>query len=230
MNLLVDVLPTAVYVKGTEVPINPDFRTFVLFELLMKDDSFDEEEKVVQAMDLFYGKRMEDAEAALEALLWFYRCGKEASTKSGSSGPPVYAFDADDGYIVAAFYQQYHIDLTAFEGYDASKPNGGHYLHWWKFTALFQGLNDSCELVKIMGYRGADVSGMSPGQRQYYQKMKQLYRLPASEHDKQVQSAWVHKLLGTDQRKETDNDRETTHQKATDKSAGMEVVCDHSRS
>ena len=45
MNILIDLLPSSVKINGTEYEINSDFRTSVLFSLLMEDDSLNEEEK-----------------------------------------------------------------------------------------------------------------------------------------------------------------------------------------
>ena len=46
MNILIDLLPSSVKIDGTEYEINSDFRTSVLFSLLMEDDNLSEEEKV----------------------------------------------------------------------------------------------------------------------------------------------------------------------------------------
>ena len=64
---------------------------------------------------------------------------------------------------------QYGIDLNTVE-----------YLHWWKFMTLFGGLNDSCEIVKIIGYRTMKLdSKMSMEQRKYYKNLQQRYALPS---------------------------------------------------
>ena len=46
INMLIDELPKEI--NGIE--INSDFRTSILFELLMQDNEFNNEEKVVQAI------------------------------------------------------------------------------------------------------------------------------------------------------------------------------------
>ena len=193
MNLLVDVLPTSVMIHDTEYPVNPDFRTFILFELLMDDDSFEEHEKIILALDLFYEVIPEDIDKAMEELLWFYRGGKEYSKKQSTVTEPMYSYEHDDEYIYSAFLQQYNIDLQSYDGY---KSNQNNYLHWWRFLALFKGLNDSCEFVKIMGYRSANLSEMSNEQRKYYQKMKQVYKLPVSDRVKRHENELIKKLMG----------------------------------
>ena len=52
MNLLVDLLPTTVDIEGIEYEINSDFRTSILFELLMQDVEIEDEEKIIQALQL----------------------------------------------------------------------------------------------------------------------------------------------------------------------------------
>ena len=64
--------------------------------------------------------------------------------------------------------EQYKIDLQEIE-----------YMHWWKFRALFDGLNENTEIVKIMGYRSMDLSKIKDTERRnYYKKMKRLHALP----------------------------------------------------
>ena len=53
-------------------------------------------------------------------------------------------------------------------------------MHWWKFRALFRALPQECELVKIMGYRTADLKGMPKAQKKFYEKMRELYALTNS--------------------------------------------------
>ena len=85
----------------------------------------------------------------------------------GGDEKAVFSYDFDDGYIYAAFKEQYGIDLNDVN------------LHWWKFRALFQSLNADCMFVKILGYRSMPItSKMSTADRNFYQRMKKLYALP----------------------------------------------------
>ena len=110
--------------------------------------------------------------AALDALLWFYRCGedspKEGKGSGGAHHKKAYCFEQDADYIYAAFLSCYGIDLTDRD------------MHWWKFRALFRALPQECELVKIMGYRTADLKGMPKAQKKFYEKMRKLYALTNS--------------------------------------------------
>ena len=172
MNLLIDLLPTTVDIEGIEYEINSDFRTSILFELLMQDVEIEDEEKIIQALQLYYKKCPKNIDEAINKMLWFYSCVKEntlkADSKTGSSSEKIYDFDYDDEYIYSAFLDQYGIDLNEIE-----------YLHWWKFKAMFKALKEDNEIVKIMGYRSIDLSKVEDKkQKEFYKKMKKTYEIP----------------------------------------------------
>ena len=131
INMLIDELPKEI--NGIE--INSDFRTSILFELLMQDNEFNNEEKVVQAIELYYPKpeKILDFEKAIDNILWFYRCGEnlEERKKYKKKEKQIYNYEFDDKYIFSAFMEQYNINLNKIE-----------YLHWWEFKALFNSLNE----------------------------------------------------------------------------------------
>lgn len=172
MNILVDLLPTKIEIDNKKYEINSDFRTSILFELLMQDSSIGEEDKILMALQLYYPQIPENINEAIDKMLWFYKCGKEnASSKGNGKGKSVtqiYSFEYDDDYIYAAFMDQYGIDLQDID-----------YLHWWKFKAMFKSLKEDNEIVKIMGYRAMDLSKIKDKeQKAYYKKMKDLYKIP----------------------------------------------------
>lgn len=172
MNILVDLLPIAVEIDNKNYEINSDFRTSILFELLMQDSSIGAEDKIITALELYYPVIPENISEAIEQMLWFYRCGKEITSSKGNgkgkSVTQIYSFEHDDDYIYAAFMDQYNIDLQDIE-----------YLHWWKFKAMFKSLKEDNEIVKIMGYRSMNLSKIkSKEEKAYYKKMQELYKLP----------------------------------------------------
>lgn len=171
MNILIDLAPTIVAIDNEKYGINSDFRTSILFELLMQDSNIPDEEKLIQALELYYHVCPKNIDKAIEQLLWFYRCGKDISVQNGrgkGKSINVYSFDYDDEYIYSAFRDQYSIDLQDIE-----------YLHWWKFKAMFKGLKEDNEIVKIMGYRAVDLSKIKDKeQKTYYRIMKDLYKIP----------------------------------------------------
>ena len=188
MNMLIDLLPETVEIGGVDYRINSDFRTSILFEMLVTDEELEAKDKVIPALRLYYPEIPPDIGEAVDKILWFYRCGKKEkkTSESGEGAPPepVYSFDYDDDYIYAAFLEQYGIDLQDVEN-----------LHWWKFRALFKGLMDDTEFVKIMGYRSIKISNsMSKEQRKFYNEMKRIHALPRSEKEEQMEAMLLEAL------------------------------------
>lgn len=181
-NMLVDVLPETVDIDGVEYEIESNFRTFVLFEMMMEDPELTDSEKAMRGLELVYPEIPEDLEAAVDGLLWFYAGGKQWRDKRGGSAEGasevqrIYSFEHDDDYIYSAFLTQYHIDLQDIE-----------YLHWWKFKAMLRTLSSDLEFSKIMEYRSIDINAsMTKEQRDFYSRKKELYALPlpAGEEEK----------------------------------------------
>lgn len=169
MNILIDILPNEVEIESIEYDINSDFRTSMLFELMMADNELNDIQKIKQSLKLYYPKIPQNIDLAVDQLLWFYRCGKDVvkSSRSGKGkSTQIYDFNFDDDYIYSAFLDQYNIDLQ-----DAD-------LHWWKFKALFKSLKDDNEIVKIMGYRSMDLNKIKDkAEKLYYKKMKDSYKI-----------------------------------------------------
>lgn len=184
MNLLIHKLP----IQVEEMKINTDFRISILFELLMQNQKMRKELKIMKALQLYYPdfEKISNYEIAIEQMLWFYKCGKELdnSNKRNTNHNrynQIYSYEFDDTYIYSAFLQQYHIDLQEVE-----------YMHWWKFKALFDGLSEETEIVRIMGYRSINLSQIKDTERRnFYKKMKKLYALPdmRTQEEKEVEFA-----------------------------------------
>lgn len=192
MNILVDLLPQKVTIDNKEYKINSDFRTSILFELLMQDGSIGEKDKILMALELYYSKIPGNINEAIEQMLWFYRCGKDIKKSKGNgkgkSITQIYSFEYDDDYIYSAFMDQYGIDLQDIE-----------YIHWWKFKALFKSLKEDNEIVKIMGYRSADLSKIKDKeQKSNYKYMKELYKIPIPQDEREKLDEITNALLSGD--------------------------------
>lgn len=167
MNLLIDKLPTEY--EGLKIDTN--FRSFILFELLMQDNELKAEEKIYLAIKLFYKETPQDLKKAIEGILWFYRCGEEEKVgKSNGEGrkKQIYSYEYDAKYIYSAFLDQYGIDLNEID-----------YLHWFKFKALFEGLKSENKICEIMGYRAIDISKIKDKEeKKKYRKLQREFALP----------------------------------------------------
>lgn len=188
-NILLDILPETVDIDGIEYRINSDFRISILFELLMQDDEVGKRQKLIQGLKLYYPEIPHNVTMAVDKMIWFYRCGKETESGGHGSGSgrakQIYSFEHDDDYIYAAFLEQYGIDLQDVEE-----------LHWWKFRALFRGLSEDTEFVKIMGYRSVKItSKMSKEQREFYKKMQSIHALPITDAERKADELLTEALL-----------------------------------
>lgn len=192
MNLLIDLLPNSVIIDNMEYEINSDFRTSILFELLIQDSSMRDNGKIRMALELYYPNIPKNVNEAIKQIIWFYRCGKDiASSKGKGNGKRtsrIYSFEHDDDYIYAAFMDQYNIDLQDIEN-----------LHWWKFKAMFLGLKENNKIVEIMGYRSMDLSKIKDKeQKTHYKKMQKIYEIPINQDEREKLDA-IEKALLTGQ-------------------------------
>lgn len=172
-NILLDKLPQY---TPSGLRIRTDFRESIKFELLMQDNKIDEQTKIIQALKLYYYdiSKIENVKQAVSDVLWFYSCGKEKinveenKNENRVNSKQIYSYEFDDEYIYSAFMEQYKIDLNSIK-----------YLHWWKFKALINGLNENIHFVKIIGYRAIDLSKIKDKDMKLnYKKLKKQYALP----------------------------------------------------
>ncbi|MBO5475519.1 MAG: bacteriophage Gp15 family protein [Bacilli bacterium] len=180
MNTLIEGLPKTVKVNGSPFLLNTNFYIGIIFTELMTDRNLSPYDKVIQAIKLWYKEpppigTNEEIKAAFDAIMWFYTMGEDEEEAKGVQSPSrikqrpmrILDYEADQGYIVSAFQQQYSIDLTVEN------------IHWWRFKMLFNGLTDKTKIVKIMQYRSMEIDPKMPEkQRKFYQEMKILYALP----------------------------------------------------
>ena len=174
MNILIDPLPTSVEIDNEQYEINSDFRTAIIFEMLMQDDEVNEYDKIFTALELFYPVIPTNLQEAIDKIMWFY--AGEVNNVNNSVGKGVtkseqqYNYEYDADYIFAAFLDQYGIDLNEIE-----------YIHWWKFKALFKNLKEDNLIVKIMQYRSIDLRKIKDKEEQKrYKELKELYKIPIS--------------------------------------------------
>lgn len=169
MNMFLDSVPDSLWIAGTEYKIKTDYRIWIKYQLLLFDFEGNSNELYQKILNLVFIDRkppVRDYEETTEQIMWFYRCGKQLP-KSVGKHKDYFSYEHDDGYIAAAFRQQYQIDLDTTD------------LHWWKFYAYFLSMQDNTEIVKIMGYRSIEISSKMPAaQRNFYEKMKKHYKLP----------------------------------------------------
>lgn len=155
----------------------------------MQDRSVSKKDKLKIAIELYFKEVPLNLEEAINKIVWFYKCGKEDKKQGGETNQAqkqIYSFEYDAEYIYSAFLSQYGIDLQ-------DEKN----LHWWKFKAMFQGLNDNNEIVKIMGYRALNLNEIKDKQQKArYRKLKSLYKLPDNRTEEEKERMIVDAFAG----------------------------------
>lgn len=168
-------LPHSVMINNKEITINTDYRLFVRFELEMQGN--DTKKAAQNVLSAFYPAFNLITQEMVDKFIWFYKCGKTDEQVKGKKGKNIRAYDyeIDEDLIYSAFMECYHIDL--------SKP-----LHWWKFKALFNGLNSECEFCKVKSYRLYD------GDNKNLLELKEYYKLPSTgqelQNEKRLQNLY----------------------------------------
>lgn len=165
MSLLTERLPDSVEEDGGRYAVDPDFRLMVELESAVEDGL--SPEALEDILRRFYRQTPPSApEAAVDGLLWFYRCGREETEEGGASGKTrVYDFGQDAEALYTSFLQAYRIDLSV----DA--------VHWWAFRRMMFGLPADTPFAQRLHYRTADTSGMGKEQKKHYARMKKLYAI-----------------------------------------------------
>lgn len=176
MNILIDKLPT----QYEGLKINTNFRSFILFELLMQDGKIDKKQKIILTLNLFYDEPQQDIKKAIDGVLWFYTRGKNLSKKINKKAlkepkKKIYSYEHDADLIFTAFLDQYGVDLNEID-----------YLHWFKFKAMFEGLKSDNKICEVMGYRAVNVNKIKDKEEQKrYKKLQREWALPDERTDEE---------------------------------------------
>lgn len=168
MNSLYEAFPTSVDVLGVDYPIITDFREWIKFIDMAEDDEMPLEIKLQYMMQYFTEEIPRDLQAAIQALRNFLLANelfdsiKQTSlTQEGADSSKendaestnhvrAYDYTIDQGYIIQAFLEIYHIDLLEIE-----------YMHWWKFRLLFEHLPEEAAMKKLIYYRTVNLNSIS---------------------------------------------------------------------
>ena len=187
MIRLTEKPPVSIEIGGVNVPVNADFRVILCIDAL-HDQGMTDAERGLESLRLFYGKLPVDIETATEGMLWFLRCGekeKQAAAWGGKPPKPDFSFVHDAPMILAAFRDQYDIDLASID-----------FLHWWEFRALFDGLRSGHLFCEVRRIRSMDLSKVKDNdQRKYYREMQKAYALPLPEGQQEQLDAIAEALM-----------------------------------
>lgn len=137
MNLC-DDLPYSVEIGGKQYKLTPAFDNVLQMFAQTDDPTLTDTEKA-ELMIYYLADNAPITEEALTAIFnaLFTVQPKEAS------GPKAFDFAQDADLIYAGFMQAYGIDLIDQQGK----------LHWWKFSALLQGLPENTRFREVVNLR-----------------------------------------------------------------------------
>jgi hypothetical protein len=97
--------------------------------------------------------------------------------------PKFYDWDKDADIIYASFYAEYKIDLIDMQGV----------LHWKKFIALLNYLDDESKFKQVVGIRSMKVPSTQEASQDYIdhiRKMKELYSLEDTTNEQNINSVF----------------------------------------
>lgn len=168
MNSLYEAFPTSVDVLGVEYPIITDFREWIKFMDMAEDDEIPIEIKLQCMLQYFTEEIPRDLQAAVQALREFLLADELFDSIKQISLPQegvdssqehdaealnhvrAYDYTIDQGYVIQAFLEVYHIDLLEID-----------YMHWWKFRLLFEHLPEETAMKKLIYYRTVNLNSIS---------------------------------------------------------------------
>lgn len=169
--MFLENLPKSLKIGETDYPIRTDFRTWIKVESILKDNNIHDSFKlpmIYTICDLFCENddiSDENTDAIYDGIFSFWRMYKPINKKARITHEIAYDYDVDFDLIVAAFKQQYDINLFNAD------------MHWFEFKALFDGLGESTIFKRVVGYRTVDLSKVPKEQRKEYAELKDFYRI-----------------------------------------------------
>jgi len=186
MSILTEKLPDELTIDGKQYDIHTDFRIWIQFSQLAFSGKSDAVALAQMLALVFKELPQAKPEEIFSVLLDFYSFQKpNTATAQEKSSKRVFDYDADAGYIYAAFLQQYGIDLTSIN------------MHWWTFKTLFDSLSEETHFGKIMQYRCTDISQIKDKEmKKFYQKMKRVYALPDNRTEDEKERDFAEGLSG----------------------------------
>lgn len=169
MDLTKKALPNTVMVGGRAYSIYTDFRLWMRFEIAVS------KLKRRETTDVSYLFKNEmPARCNLVDLFTFSRPQSVLPRQISHNDVIVLDYELDADLIYSAFLGQYGIDLIDIE-----------HLHWHKFLALMNGLNESTKLREVMGYRCYEKS--HDKEKDVYEELRRAWEIERISEEEQAE-------------------------------------------
>lgn len=167
MNLL-KALPNTVICNGKAFSVYTDFRVWMRFEIELIHWKEGQEFRI----DYLF-KNDVPTSVDINDLLAFSRPPHELPRKINDSDAIIIDWEIDAELIYAAILGQYGIDLFEVQN-----------LHWHKFLAMINGLNESTKLREVMQYRSyVKETGKNVDQYERLRAAWEIQRLSQEEEE-----------------------------------------------
>ncbi len=184
MNILTDALPR----KIEGIAIRTDFRVWLRVMAIIEKV---EASRLISDHDYFFNVMTKISRLIYPIIpelytgymfadiVNFLRCkgaeqtNPEKAKKSGSNkSVTIFDMEFDSGAIYASFLGEFGIDLLKIK-----------HLHWYAFNALLNNLSDDSPLRIRTKLRGLKSSEVPKDKLKEFQRVQELYSIPASEAD-----------------------------------------------
>lgn len=151
IQLLYEPLPDSIQAGGSDFKILTDFRDWLKFGDLMKDEALEDIEKL-DFMRNWLVEIPEEMTAELFTGLRDFCAARELEPdrdepEEHPRKAPTFDWKLDAACVLADFRRFYQIDLLKIP-----------YLHWWEFLSLLRALPDESQVFRRVGIRSADLS------------------------------------------------------------------------
>lgn len=163
-------LPNTITVNGDSFFIKTNFREWIAYSKIIQKKQY-----TLGELYFLFEDKIPQVDFSFELLDFFTNPNVTPRSIGLQNVSKERTFDyIEDGeYILSAFMQAYHIDLTSIE-----------YMHWHVFKALFEGLPENTKMAQIMSYRGYVKSNKT--QDAFYKNQQKIWKLPNIEEHEEV--------------------------------------------
>jgi len=164
IDLTLKGLPNTILVNGKSFFIKTDFREWIKFGEILRNDYYKKEL-------LYLFPECKPTEIPTKEMIEFYNNKNATPNGDGGSGERILDYILDGEFIFGSFYQSYGIDLTECD------------MHWHKFKALFLCLPETSKITSIMQARSYTKQNVT--YEEQLERNKRAWELPYELTNKQ---------------------------------------------
>lgn len=162
MNLFYEPLPDSVPVGGSDLAILTDFRDWLKFGDMLRDDELRPEDKLdlmrawfVEPPDVLTAEMFQALRDFCETRALDREPDADADEEPAHPNrPPTFDWTMDAGCVIADFRRYYQLNLFS-----------AGYLHWWEFLTLVRALPDESQTFRRISIRSQDLSKIKDPER-----------------------------------------------------------------